>query len=188
MLTAYGGFGVTLYPRFQSLALAWLEHDGAFAIANLRGGGEYGFAWHEAGMRVPLLDMIKFPDFDSGATWIPEYGDPAGNATEFAALLKYSPYHNVAERQERPYPPVLLMSTAKDDRVSPMHARKFAARLHAAGQPALLRVEEGGHGGVSARTAFAKSEAQIMAFGLLHLHARQQHGHLRSFGHNATAA
>ncbi|HUQ29042.1 MAG TPA: prolyl oligopeptidase family serine peptidase [Usitatibacter sp.] len=49
LLTGYGGYGVTLRPFFSSRARAWLDHGGIFAVANLRGGGEFGEEWHHAG-------------------------------------------------------------------------------------------------------------------------------------------
>jgi prolyl oligopeptidase len=116
---------------------------------------------------VPLLDMVRYTQFDSGATWIPEYGDPQ-NATEFSNLLSYSPYHNVRTDGAR-YPATLLESTASDDRVSPMHARKFFARLEAAGHDAWLRVRNGGHSGVASRKEVARGMAESFGFGLRHL-------------------
>src|ERR1043165_5750677 len=96
---------------------------------------------------VPLLDMVRYHLFGSGKTWIEEYGS-AESAEDFRALFAYSPYHHV--RPGTRYPSVLVLSADSDDRVDPMHARKFAAALQQAtsGGPVLLRVEwNAGHGG-----------------------------------------
>ncbi len=97
---------------------------------------------------VPLLDMIRYPQFGSGQTWIPEYGSPK-DPEQFNALYAYSPYHHVVPGAA--YPSVLFWTDVADDRVDPMHARKMAAELQTATSstnPILLRVEtQGGHGG-----------------------------------------
>jgi len=97
---------------------------------------------------VPLLDMVRYDQFGSGKTWIPEYGSSADPA-QFQALYAYSPYHHV--KPHTAYPSVLFWTEANDDRVDPMHARKMAAALQAATSspnPILLRLEtQGGHGG-----------------------------------------
>lgn len=49
MLTAYGGFGISMVPFYSPAAMAWVEQGGIYAVANIRGGGEYGKAWHDAG-------------------------------------------------------------------------------------------------------------------------------------------
>lgn len=51
LLYAYGGFGIPLVPAFSPEPLGWVEQGGVYAIANIRGGSEYGKAWHEAGRR-----------------------------------------------------------------------------------------------------------------------------------------
>ncbi|HKO92160.1 MAG TPA: prolyl oligopeptidase family serine peptidase, partial [Polyangiaceae bacterium] len=204
LLYGYGGFNIDMTPAFSALAAVWLEQGGVYAVPNLRGGGEYGEAWHRAGMgpnkqnvfddfaaaaehliergyttserlgiyggsnggllvgasmvqhpelfaavacAVPLLDMVRYHRFGSGQTWIAEYGSPE-DPVEFATLFDYSPYHHVLPGVK--YPALLMLAADSDDRVDPMHARKFAAAVQWAGsgRPALFRVEENaGHGG-----------------------------------------
>jgi prolyl oligopeptidase len=205
LLYGYGGFNISLTPGFRPTRFLWLEQGGALAIPNLRGGGEYGEAWHEAAMltrkqntfddfiaaaqwlvkegytradrlvirggsnggllvgaamvqrpelfrvvacHVPLLDMVRYHRFGSGKTWISEYGS-ADDPKQFAALFAYSPYHHV--KPNTAYPALLMMSADSDDRVDPMHARKFTAAIRNAsnsGRRILLRVEtKAGHGG-----------------------------------------
>jgi prolyl oligopeptidase len=98
---------------------------------------------------VPLLDMIRFPQFLIARLWTDEYGDP-DVAEEFGWLLEYSPYHRVAAATC--YPATLFSTAEGDTRVDPLHARKMAALLQAASScqddhPILL-VQEGraGHG------------------------------------------
>ncbi len=96
---------------------------------------------------VPLLDMVRYHLFGSGKTWIEEYGS-ADDPEDFKALYAYSPYHHVVKGTK--YPSLLLLSADSDDRVDPMHARKFAAEMQwaSSGGPVLLRVEKhSGHGG-----------------------------------------
>jgi prolyl oligopeptidase len=96
---------------------------------------------------VPLLDMLRYHRFGAGKTWISEYGS-ADDPQQFRAIYAYSPYHHVGRAS---YPALLMMSADSDDRVDPMHARKFTAAVQQAttsGRPVLLRVEsKAGHGG-----------------------------------------
>jgi prolyl oligopeptidase len=236
LLYGYGGFNIDMTPAFSALAAVWLEHGGVYAVPNLRGGGEYGEAWHRAGMGknkqnvfddfagaaqhlvalgytrpeklaiyggsnggllvgaamtqhpelfgavvcgVPLLDMVRYPLFGSGKTWIAEYGSPE-NADEFAALYAYSPYHHVQAGAK--YPSLLMMAADSDDRVDPMHARKFTAAVQwsaqgegqGSGKPALFRVEENaGHGGGDMVKKRVASSTDIVAFLLDQLGAKR---------------
>jgi prolyl oligopeptidase len=72
LLTGYGGFSVSRTPMFVSPLSLWLDAGGVYALANLRGGGEYGEAWHQAGM----LDRKQnvFDDFIGAAEWLIENG------------------------------------------------------------------------------------------------------------------
>ncbi|MDP2305788.1 MAG: prolyl oligopeptidase family serine peptidase [Pseudomonadota bacterium] len=225
LLTGYGGFGVSLTPAFRASIYPWLEAGGIYAVANLRGGGEYGKAWHDAGRgankqnvfddfiaagefltregwtrrdklaiyggsnggllvgaamtqrpdlwgavvcSVPLLDMLRYHQFGSGRTWIPEYGT-AEDPAQRAVLAAYSPYDHV--REGTAYPPLLLLSSDHDDRVDPMHARKFVAKIQHArpsGLPApatLLRIERNaGHGGADQVSKAIDASADMYAF------------------------
>jgi prolyl oligopeptidase len=117
---------------------------------------------------VPLLDMVRYHRFGSGRTWIPEYGT-AEEEGDFRVLFAYSPYHQVKAGTR--YPAVLMMSADSDDRVDPMHARKMAARLQAAGagpHPVWLRIEKNaGHGGADLIRQSVESSADAYAF-LMH--------------------
>jgi len=205
LLTGYGGFASDMAPAFEARNVVWLEHGGAVAIPNLRGGGEYGEEWHKAGMLdrkqnvfddfigaaqwlidqkitsserlaiagrsnggllvgaamtqrpdlfravicgVPLLDMVRYTMFGAGKTWVSEYGT-AEDAKQFPYLHAYSPYHRIVDGTR--YPALLMTSVDSDDRVDPMHARKFTAAIQRAttsGRPVWMRVDRNaGHGG-----------------------------------------
>jgi prolyl oligopeptidase len=222
ILYGYGGFNINMTPRFSTSIAAWLERGGIYAIANLRGGGEFGEEWHKAGMllskqnvfddfiyaakhliaegwtkpeklairggsnggllvgaamtqapelfgavvcAVPLLDMVRYHLFGSGKTWIPEYGS-ADDEAQFRALYAYSPYHRV--RKDVSYPALLMMSADSDDRVDPMHARKFTAQIQWATsneKPVLLRIERhAGHGGADLVKQQVEQNADMYAF------------------------
>ncbi|RDH77210.1 S9 family peptidase [Mycolicibacterium moriokaense] len=103
---------------------------------------------------VPLLDMRRFHLLLAGASWVAEYGDP-DDPEDWAFISEYSPYQNISA--QRHYPPLLMTTSTRDDRVHPGHARKMTAALEAAGH----RVQyyeniEGGHSGAAdnAQTAF----------------------------------
>jgi prolyl oligopeptidase len=208
LLTGYGGFNISLKPTFNRSMYLWMEHGGIYAVANLRGGSEFGEDWHRAGMlekkqnvfddfiaageyliaqkytdkdhlaiqggsnggllmgamitqrpdlfravvcAVPLLDMLRYQNFQIAKLWIPEYGS-AEDAKQFDWLYAYSPYHHVKPGQE--YPAILFMTGDTDTRVDPMHAKKMAALMQAEAKngasqqkPILLRIEtKAGHG------------------------------------------
>ena len=222
LLTGYGGFNLTETPYFSTEFMVFLEHGGAVAVPNLRGGGEYGEAWHRAGMKekkqnvfddfiaaseylieegytsadklairggsnggllvgaamvqrpelykavicaVPLLDMVRYHLFGSGKTWISEYGS-AEKESEFKALHAYSPYHHVTPNTA--YPSLLMLTADSDDRVDPMHARKFTAAIrHATTTPdnVYLRLEvNAGHGGGDLVKKTVKKRLDVFSF------------------------
>jgi len=82
LLYGYGGFGFALKPWFSVSALAWMEMGGVYAVPNLRGGGEYGAAWHEAGLKEKRQNV--FDDFIAAAEWLVDhkYTRPAKLAAE----------------------------------------------------------------------------------------------------------
>jgi prolyl oligopeptidase len=97
--------------------------------------------------QVPLLDMQRYHKLLAGASWMAEYGNPE-EASEWAAIQKYSPYQNV--KKEAKYPRVLFTTSTRDDRVHPAHARKMVARMMEQGHDVLYYENiEGGHGGAA---------------------------------------
>jgi prolyl oligopeptidase len=208
LLTGYGGFNISLTPNFVGDRYLWLEHGGVFAVANLRGGAEFGEDWHRAGMldkkqnvfddfaaaaeflvsqkytdkdhlairggsnggllmgaaltqrpdlyravvcQVPLLDMLRYQNFQIAKLWVAEYGS-SEDPKQFDWIYAYSPYHHVKQGTE--YPAILFMTADTDTRVDPMHAKKMAALMQAEAangqsreRPILLRIDtKAGHG------------------------------------------
>lgn len=117
--------------------------------------------------RVPLLDMLRFHELLAGASWIAEYGDPDDQADR-EHLSELSPYHRLAAGEA--YPPLLLTTSTRDDRVHPGHARKTAARLRELGHRVLLHENPGGgHGGAGDNEQSAHNNALTHTFLWHHL-------------------
>lgn len=201
LLYGYGGFEISMTPGYAAVrGKLWLEQGGVYVVANIRGGGEFGPKWHQAGLKtkrqlifddfinvaedliaqgitspkhlgieggsnggllvgvmftqrpdlfgavicaVPLLDMLRYHTLLAGASWMGEYGDPE-DEVEGEFLRSISPYHNVKADTE--YPEIFFVTSTKDDRVHPGHARKMAARLEDLGHDFLYYENiDGGH-------------------------------------------
>ncbi|EID55653.1 prolyl oligopeptidase family serine peptidase [Saccharomonospora xinjiangensis] len=112
--------------------------------------------------QVPLLDMRRYHQLLAGASWMAEYGDP-DDPEEWAYLSRYSPYHNV--HSGRTYPPTLFVTSTRDDRVHPAHARKMMARMHADDHDvAYYENLEGGHGAAADNAQLAFMWALVFEF------------------------
>lgn len=97
--------------------------------------------------QVPLLDMKRFHKLLAGASWVDEYGDPE-KAEDWSFISQYSPYQKVVRDQK--YPRVLFMTSTRDDRVHPGHARKMFAKMKEQGHDVLYFENiEGGHSGAA---------------------------------------
>ncbi len=212
-ITGYGGFALARRAGYEPvLGKMWLERGGTAVVAHIRGGGEFGAAWHEAGRlggkylshedfaavaadlvrrgvtiprriaasggsnggllianmltrhpdkfgalfcTIPLIDMRRYAKLLAGASWIAEYGDP-DKPEDWAFLQRISAYH--AAEPKRDYPPILIATTRRDDRVHPGHARKMAAKLQAMDHEAwFFEPAAGGHG-------FGKDNAERAGF------------------------
>jgi len=224
VLYGYGGFEISLTPSYSAnFGMLWLTRGGVYVVANIRGGGEYGPAWHQAALlenrqkayddfqavaadlvrrgittakqlgimggsnggllvsasmverpelfgavvcQVPLIDMIRYTQIGAGASWEAEYGDPAKPADR-AWIMKYSPYQNV--RNDKRYPPVFFVTATSDDRVTPVHARKMAARMEEQGHTVLFYENtDGGH----AAAADHRQAAEMWALSFVYLKQR----------------
>ena len=112
--------------------------------------------------QVPLADMLRFHRLLTGPQWIAEYGDPE-RPDERAYIEKYSPYQNV--QKDAKYPRLLLLTSTRDDRVHPGHARKLAAKMLAQGHDVLyFENVEGGHAGAADNEQRARMWAQTFSF------------------------
>jgi len=98
---------------------------------------------------VPLLDMKRYSHLLAGNSWMAEYGNP--DTSDWSFLKYYSAYHNIALDAKDSYPPMLMTTSTKDDRVHPYHARSFVKRLRDVGVRNVQYYEniEGGHGGAA---------------------------------------
>ncbi len=223
ILYGYGGFNISLTPNFSASRVVWMEMGGVYAVPSLRGGSEYGEAWHEAGTKlkkqnvfddfigaaewliknkytkpaklaisggsnggllvgatlnqrpdlfgaalpaVGVMDMLRFTKFTIGWAWTSDYGSP-DNASEFNAIYKYSPLHNIKKGGK--YPAVMVTTSDHDDRVVPAHSFKYTATLQEANannrRPILIRIEvKAGHGAGKPTTKVIQEQADIYGF------------------------
>ena len=112
--------------------------------------------------QVPLLDMKRYHRLLAGASWMAEYGDPDVE-DEWAYLRTYSPYHNVHSGQT--YPPSLFVTSTRDDRVHPAHARKMVARMLEQRHDVRYHENiEGGHGAAADNEQLAFKSALVFEF------------------------
>ena len=111
---------------------------------------------------VPLLDMGRYTHLLAGASWAAEYGDPDDPA-QWEFIRTFSPFHLL--EPGRHYPPVLFVTSTRDDRVHPGHARKFTAALESVGADVRYwENTEGGHGGAADNAQTAWMNALIWTF------------------------
>jgi prolyl oligopeptidase len=226
LLYGYGGFNISITPSFKVENTVFLERGGIYAVANIRGGGEYGKDWHNAGTlenkqnvfddfigaaefliknkytnpsriaisgrsnggllvgavmtqrpdlfkvalpAVGVLDMLRYHTFTIGYAWAADYGR-SDNEKQFKNLIKYSPLHNVTERE---YPATMVITADHDDRVVPAHSFKFIAELQAkqkGDNPVLIRIDtDSGHGAGKPISKQIEEARDIWSFIFYHL-------------------
>lgn len=128
------------------------EYLGAYGWSN--GGLLAGVAltqrpdlYHAVVVGAPLLDMKRYSHMLAGASWMDEFGNP-DKPEDWAYISKYSPYQNLSKKTK--YPEPLFITSTKDDRVHPGHARKMAAKMTGMGHTVYFHETiEGGHGAAS---------------------------------------
>jgi prolyl oligopeptidase len=112
--------------------------------------------------QVPLLDMRRYHRLLAGASWMAEYGNP-DDPKEWEFIKTFSPYQNVTPGNK--YPRTLFMTSTRDDRVHPGHARKMVAKMMDMGHDVLLYENiEGGHGGAADNKQLAFMSALAYTF------------------------
>jgi len=118
--------------------------------------------WGAIVCQVPLLDMRRYHTLLAGASWMEEYGNP-DDPKEWSFIQGFSPYHQLKPGVK--YPPTLFMTSTRDDRVHPGHARKFVARLREYGHEVeYYENVEGGHGGAADNAQRAFQWALVLEF------------------------
>jgi len=112
-------------------------------------------------VQVPLLDMKRYSHLLAGASWMAEYGDP--DTSDWSFIRTFSPYHLFDPAKT--YPPTIFMTSTKDDRVHPGHARKMMAKMQAAKKDVRYYENiEGGHGGAANNAQAAHMSALAYSF------------------------
>lgn len=115
---------------------------------------------------VPLANMLEYHHWLAGASWMEEYGNP-DDKTMREYLMTYSPLHNL--EKEKKYPEVFYLTSTKDDRVHPAHARQMVARMQELGHPVLYNENtDGGHG----RASNMKDLAEFLALEFTYLYQK----------------